>query len=56
MNLIPLIERMIRNGQTEGMQEKLDTLMVVGRLSTDVYQRLLDMLNAVAEKEGAKEK
>ena len=40
------LKRMIENGQTEGMQEKLDLFYATNRITRAEYEELCALLNA----------
>ena len=41
-----LCVKLINNGKTDGLQEKLDVFLACDRLTTEEYQALVAMLNA----------
>ena len=40
-----LCVKLIKNGSTDGLQEKLDVYLACDRLSAKEYKKLVDMLN-----------
>lgn len=45
--LYRVLKRMIENGQTDGIEEKIDVFFATGKLSEPEYTELVGMLNAV---------
>lgn len=39
------LKRMIERGQIEGLAEKIDIFYAAGKLTTDQYNELVDLLN-----------
>lgn len=39
------LKRMIKRGQTDGLEKKIDIFFATGKLSESEYQELIDMLN-----------
>ena len=40
-----LCVKLIKNGKTNGLQEKLDVFLAMDRLSANEYKKLINMLN-----------
>ena len=40
-----LCVRLIKNGKTKGLQEKLDVFLAMDRLSAEEFKKLVNMLN-----------
>ena len=40
-----LCVKLIKNGKTDGLQEKLDVYLACDRLAANEYKKLVDMLN-----------
>lgn len=40
-----LCVKLIKNGKTNGLQEKLDVFLAMDRLSAEEYKKLVNMLN-----------
>lgn len=40
------LKRMIERGQVEGLAEKIDIFYAAGKLNTEQYNELVDLLNA----------
>ena len=40
-----LCVKLINNGRTDGLQEKLDVFLTMDRLSVEEYKKLVNMLN-----------
>ncbi len=43
--LIRLCERLIEKGRVQGMQEKLNQLLLFGQISEEDYKRLMSLLH-----------
>lgn len=45
--LFKVLERMIARGQTDDLMEKIDVFYAAGRITTEQYEQLSNMLNDV---------
>lgn len=43
--LFKVLKNMIEKGRTEGIEEKIDVFYAAGKLTTEEYNELMDMLH-----------